>query len=135
MSATCCHAVGASMRRFSLLLLALAACAKPPLPADLVVYGRVWTGDSAAPWAQGVATRGDTIVAVGDSATVARYAGERTRILSNGRALVTPGFMDNHVHFLSAGYQLSSVDLRSADSPQEFIARIKAFASERRPGE
>ena len=38
-------------------------------PADLVVFGKVWTGDSARPCAQGVATRGDTIVAVGDSAS------------------------------------------------------------------
>ncbi len=111
------------------------ACAPAGPPADLIVYGKVWTGDSAQPLVQAVATRGDTIVALGDSASVAKLAGQATTILSNGASLVTPGFMDGHVHFLSGGYQLSSVDLRPADSPQDFVARLKAFVSERQPGE
>lgn len=123
------------MRRSPLCLaLLLAACGRPPA-ADLVAYGKVWTGDSARPYAQAVATRGDTVLVVGDSATVATYVGEKTRILANGTGLITPGFMDGHVHFLDGGFQLSSVDLRTADSPGEFIRRVRAFAAERRPGE
>src|SRR4051812_37582879 len=49
--------------------------------------------------------------------------------------MVTPGFMDGHLHFTDGGFQLASVDLRPANSPEEFIARLKAFALERRPGE
>ncbi len=123
------------MRRSSLAsLLLLAACSRPPA-ADLVAYGKVWTGDTTRPYAAAVATRGDTVLAVGDSATIAAYVGEKTKVLANGKGLITPGFMDGHVHFLSGGFQLSSVDLRSADSPEEFVRRLKAFAAERRPGE
>jgi predicted amidohydrolase YtcJ len=104
-------------------------------PADLIVYGRVWTGDSAKPWAQAVAMAGDTVVEVGDSAAVAGLVGSNTRVISNGRALVAPGFMDGHLHFTDGGFQLTSVDLRPANSPQEFIGRLKDFAAERRPGE
>ena len=68
--------------------------------ADLIVYGRVWTGDSTRPWAQAVAVEGDTIAAVGDSATVARLGGRDTRVIANGKAMVAPGFMDGHAHFL-----------------------------------
>src|SRR3954470_17271919 len=75
-------------------------------PADLVVYGRVWTGDSASPWAQGVAVTGDTISEVGDSGRIARLVGRSTRVISNGRAMVVPGFMDAHVHFVDGGFQL-----------------------------
>jgi len=123
------------MSAMSILFALFALSCAPSRPADLIVFGRIWTGDSAAPWAQAVATRGDTIIGVGDSAEIARYAGEGTRILSNGKALVTPGFMDGHVHFLDGGYQLASVDLRSAGTPAEFITRLKNFAAERRPGE
>ncbi len=123
------------MSAMSILFALFALSCAPSRPADLVVFGRIWTGDSAAPWAQAVATRGDTIIGVGDSADIARYAGDGTRILSNGKALVTPGFMDGHVHFLDGGYQLASVDLRSAETPAEFITRLKNFAAERRPGE
>jgi predicted amidohydrolase YtcJ len=102
---------------------------------DLVVYGRVWTGDSARPWAQAVAVNGDTVVAVGDSAAVAKTQGSDTRVIANGKAMVVPGFMDGHAHFLRGGFQLTSVDLRDAASPAEFIARIKSFAAKSRPGE
>src|SRR6185503_14553087 len=78
-------------------------------PASLVVYGRVWTGDSARPWAQAVAASGDSIVAVGDSAVIARLVGPGTRVLASGTGMVTPGFMDGHVHFVDGGFQLASV--------------------------
>ena len=42
-------------------------------PADLILRsGRVWTGDSTAPWAEGVAIAGDTIAAVGSRRAIAR---------------------------------------------------------------
>jgi predicted amidohydrolase YtcJ len=123
-------------RRLALLALAgLAACAgESAPPADLVIYGRVWTGDSARPWAGAVAVRGETIAEVGDSATIARRVGEATRVLS-APGMVAPGFMDEHLHFVDGGFQLASVDLRPADSPQDFIARLAAFAAEKQPGE
>jgi predicted amidohydrolase YtcJ len=102
---------------------------------DLVVYGRVWTGDSARPWAGAVAAKGETIVAVGDSAEVARLAGRNTKALFNGQALVTPGLMDGHLHFVDGGFQLASVDLRPANTPAELVELLAAFASERKPGE
>jgi hypothetical protein len=104
-------------------------------PADLVVYGRVWTGDSARSWAKAVAVENDRIVAVGDSAAIARRVGSGTKVLANGRGMVVPGFMDGHTHFIYGGFQLTSVDLRDAASPAEFVARIKAFAAKLRPGE
>ncbi len=119
-----------------LLLAGLLACGPAAAPdADLVVYGRVWTGDSTAPWAAAVAVSGDTIAAVGDSAEVAGRVGEGTRVLSAGRGMVTPGFMDGHLHFVDGGFQLASVDLRPAESPADFIARLGAFAAEKQPGE
>jgi predicted amidohydrolase YtcJ len=104
-------------------------------PADLVVYGRVWTGDSTRPWAGAVAIAGDTIVAVGDSGQVAPLAGKSTRVISNGKAMVVPGFMDGHTHFIYGGFQLTQVDLRDANTPEEFVRRIKAYAAKAKPGE
>lgn len=111
------------------------ATGKPAPVASLVIYGRVWTGDSARPWAAAVAVAGDTIVAVGDSSAVAAYQGSGTRVVNNGAAMVAPGFNDAHVHFGSGGFQLTSVDLRDANTPQEFIARLKAYAATLKPGE
>ncbi|HEY7614134.1 MAG TPA: amidohydrolase family protein [Gemmatimonadales bacterium] len=104
-------------------------------PADLVVYGRVWTGDSARPWAGAVAVSRDTVSAVGDSAEIARLVRPSTRVLANGDGLVSPGFMDGHLHFLDGGFQLASLDLRSADAKSQFIELVAAFAAARKPGE
>ncbi len=114
--------------------IALSSCGRTSL-ADLVVYGRVWTGDRQEPWAEAIAVAGDTIIAVGDSAEIARYVGSPTRVLAHNAAMVVPGFMDSHLHFMSGGMQLANVDLRAAKSPEEFVSRLKAFAAERSPGE
>jgi len=107
---------------------ALATAAAAQQPATLVVYGRVWTGDSARPWASAVAVRGDAIVAVGDRTALGRLVGAGTRVLDNGDASVVPGFEDAHTHFIDGGVQLLSVSLRDAATPAEFVARIAAFA-------
>ena len=104
-------------------------------PADLIVYGRVWTGDSARPWAQAVAVAGDTILAVGDSAGLAKLVGSGTKVISNGKAMVTPGFTDGHVHLLSSGFQIARVNLRDASSPAEFTRRLKEHAAKLPHGE
>jgi predicted amidohydrolase YtcJ len=119
------------MRREILMFAVLLAAAPPAVaqqPADLVVYGRVWTGDSARPWAGAVAIRADTIVAVGERRAVRGLVGPGTRVLDNGRALVVPGLGDAHTHFIDGGFQLMSVNLRDAQSPQVFVRRMAAFA-------
>ena len=116
-------------------VLALVLSCSPNPKADLIVYGRVWTGDSANPWAGGIAIRGDTVLAVGDSASVASRGGPDTRQVGIPGGFVTPGFMDDHVHLFTGGFQLTSVDLRDADTPAEFTRRIKAFAAKLKPGE
>ncbi|HEX5632744.1 MAG TPA: amidohydrolase, partial [Gemmatimonadales bacterium] len=121
-------------RLLPLLALALAACGDAlGGTADIVAYGRVWTGDSAAPWAQAVATRDGKLMFVGDSAGAASHVGQRTQVLHG--AFIAPGFGDAHVHFLSGGQQLTSVDLRPAKSKEEFVRRMREFAKTRKKGE
>ncbi|HEX8118741.1 MAG TPA: amidohydrolase, partial [Pyrinomonadaceae bacterium] len=97
--------------------------------ADLVVVNaRVRTLDSAKPTAEGLAVYGGRIAAVGTNAEVRALAGPKTRVIDARGALVLPGFNDAHVHFLSGGFQLSSVDLRDASTPREFAERIRRFS-------
>lgn len=98
--------------------------------ADLVFRGGVvWTGVSGAGPAEGLAVSNGRISAVGADADIDGMIGEGTRVIDlHGRALV-PGFIDSHTHFISGGFQLSSVDLRDADSPEEFARRIGDFAA------
>jgi len=120
------------MRHFFLavaLVSAGAAARAQSAPISLVVVnGRVWTGDPARPWAEAVAVRGDRIAEVGSSAAIRKLAHGGALIVNVHGALVTPGFIDSHVHFLTSGFGLFSVKLRTAKTPAEFIARIKAYA-------
>jgi predicted amidohydrolase YtcJ len=98
--------------------------------ADLVIVNaNVHTMDTRRPTAEAVAVLGERVVAVGSNEEIRRLAGAHTRVVDAKGALVLPGFNDAHVHFLSGGFQLSSVDLRDANTPQEFAERIRAFAS------
>lgn len=123
-------------RSWSLLLAALAAACGPAAPpADHVILGDVWTGDSARPWATAVAVRGDTIAFVGDSAEARRLVGSATTVTTVRRGVVLPGFEDGHLHLSDGGFVLASVDLRDAATPAEFVARIKAQAARVGPGQ
>lgn len=126
------------MRRRTLASTLLAAsltlgCSAPSaaieVPATLaVVNGRVWTGDPAQPWAQAVAVRGDRIAMVGSDDAVRATIGADTRVVDARGGFVCPGFIDTHVHLLTGGFALSSVQLRDAATREDFVARIAAFA-------
>ena len=92
-----------------------------------IVNARVWTADSARPWAEAIAVNGDTIVAVGSSAEIRKLGAARVVDAKGG--MVTPGFIDAHVHFVTGGFRLSSVQLRDARTPEEFVRRIREFAA------
>ena len=98
-------------------------------PETIIVNATVRTMDPARPTAEAIAILGNRLVAIGTSAEVSKLAGPSTRIIDAKKRLVLPGFNDAHVHFLSGGFQLSSVDLRDANTPQEFAERIRQFAA------
>ena len=112
----------------TVLLFLSATSAAAQRPADIVVYGRIWTGDPTRPWAEAIAVQGERIAAVGTQRQMLAHVGRSTRIIDAGRNLVTPGFGDAHTHFLAGGFQLVSVDLRDAATPEEFARRIGVFA-------
>jgi predicted amidohydrolase YtcJ len=98
--------------------------------ADLVVINaKVRTMDDSKPQAEAIAVLGNKIIAVGSNEEVKGLIGERTKVIDAKGKLVLPGFNDSHVHFIEGGSSISSVDLRDAKSPEEFVRRIKEFAS------
>jgi predicted amidohydrolase YtcJ len=121
------------MRRLAALAVTVtAACSSGPSQPDAaitlaIVNARVWTGNPDQPGAQAVAIAGDRIAAVGTADEIRRLAGSADVLDAGGQFLV-PGFIDAHVHFLDGGQRLASVQLRDAKTPDEFTARIAAFA-------
>jgi predicted amidohydrolase YtcJ len=100
-----------------------------PTTTLAIVNARVWTGDVNRPWAEAVAVTGSRISAVGSSAAIRKLASDATRVVDAQGKLVVPGFIDSHVHFMSGGFGLTSVQLRDARTREEFISRIKQHAA------
>lgn len=97
--------------------------------ADIVfTHAKVWTVDKANPMAEAVAVLGGKILAVGTDAEIQKYVGKQTRVVDAKGKRMLPGFIDNHTHFMSGGFQLQNVDLRYASNEAEFVRLIKERA-------
>jgi predicted amidohydrolase YtcJ len=115
------------VRALALLCLMASSPALAGPPADLVLRGgRVFVAKGRT--AAAIAVQGERVVAVGDELAVAPLIGPRTRVVELHGRLVTPGFNDAHVHFLSGGFGLLSVDLRDAKDEGDFARRIGEYA-------
>ena len=99
-------------------------------PADLLLLnGRVYTVDSARPWAEAVAIKGDRIAAVGTTSEVEALAGPQTRTIDLNGAFVAPGFNDAHVHIDSTGALLVGVNLLEVHEAKAFTEAVRGAAS------
>ncbi len=103
-------------------------------PTLIIINARIHTMDPSRPTADAVAIYGNRVVAIGSTREIKSMSGPQTRVIDAHGQLVLPGFNDAHVHFLSGGFQLASVDLRDADTPEEFGDRIRRFAEKLPPG-
>jgi len=92
--------------------------------ADLVLLGgQVFVG-KGKPRVTAIAIQGERVLAVGSDADVKALVGPRTRAVDLAGRLVLPGFNDAHVHLLSGGFGLLSVDLRSCRDEADMVRRI-----------
>ncbi|MGA7156154.1 MAG: amidohydrolase family protein [Acidobacteriaceae bacterium] len=127
---------GFGLRRLSLMVAAMGLAAaglraQGPVMggADLVlVGGKVWTGVASDPMTQAVAIEGTHILATGTDAAMMKLAVPGAKVIALHGRLVLPGFNDAHVHIQIGGANLVGVHLTDCKSPQEFRARIAAYA-------
>jgi predicted amidohydrolase YtcJ len=99
-----------------------------PSNADFVLRnGRVFTAVAENPFVTAMAVAGDRIVAVGD---VEEAIGPRTEVFDLDGALVTPGFIDAHVHVTTSGLDKLRVSFDDCDDAADALASIARYAAD-----
>lgn len=98
------------------------------MPRPLVIAGaRLFTGRALHPTASAVAVRDGLIVAVGSLAEAREAAGGGAEIVDVPGGLITPGFVDAHVHPTQGGSERLGCDLTDAVDADDTLARIRAW--------
>ena len=129
----------------TLVALALASAAAPalaqfqeavaapaPLPADVIyTHARIATPGG---WQEAMAVSGQTIVATGSEADLAKHKTAATRVIDLGGKTMLPGMIDMHVHAVEAGLREASCAFPQGANIATAIATVKACAAKAKPG-
>ena len=91
--------------------------------------GPILTMRGASPeYAEALAVKDGTILAVGRSSDVARHAGAATREIDLAGHTLLPGFIDTHGHMVYFGKNLVDADLFGSKDIPDLLARMAAHA-------
>ncbi|MBZ5737096.1 amidohydrolase [Nocardioides mangrovi] len=89
----------------------------------------VFRADRAATWASALVIRGDRIVAVGGEAEVRPFLAGADEVVDLAGRLVTPGFVDAHVHPVQGGLERVRCDLTAGETAEEYAAAVASYAA------
>ncbi len=95
---------------------------------------RIFTGDSARPWAQALAMEDGRVTAVGTDGDIRGATDDSWEVLTLPGRLVVPGLVDSHTHFLSLGRTFQWVDLRDLSSLEACREAISRKVKQMPPG-
>ena len=121
---------------FYFIVLLFSSCQEDFIKANLIIRNaKIWTGNSDQPNAEAMAIKGDSILAIGSFQDIKIFKGRNTKTIDLHGNFITPGFIDSHVHLLMGGNSLLNVQLRDANTKEEFIQRIATFSKDLKPNQ
>jgi predicted amidohydrolase YtcJ len=117
-------------------LAALSAAAAENPPADLVfLHGRIHTEDAERRVVQGLAVRGNTIIAVGTDREVSARIGPGTRTIDLVGRIVLPGIIDAHTHPAESAQESEKCNLSDKMTTPEELKTQVATCLKSKPGD
>lgn len=104
--------------------------------ADTVyTNGRIYTLDAQSSVASSVAVLNGRLIAVGTDAIGRSHIGPKTEVVDLKGAPVVPGIIDSHIHLVEGGAHVGRLSLTDTKTVKAALARIKASAATKKPGE
>ena len=104
--------------------------------ADLVILnGKIVTLEDAQPQVEALAVGGSRIAAMGTTAAMKRFVGQKTQVIDAAGQLVIPGFVEGHGHFTGVGVAQLDLNLMHAKTWDEIVGMVERAAKSARPGQ
>ena len=97
------------------------------MTADLAVFGKVFTSEDEAFYAEGFAVKDGKILAVGTKEEIQQYIGKETEVHTYDTGIIVPGFTEGHAH-ISSTIEFMTGPFVEADSIEKCQKIIKDFA-------
>ncbi len=114
-----------TVKRFLLLLLPLVGIAAEK--ADLLLLnGKVYTANAAAPRAEAIAVSGGRIVFVGSNADAEKFRTGARRVVDLGGKTLLPGLNDAHMHLGGVGFRELEFNLEGTTGIADLRAKLQA---------
>ena len=101
------------------------------MTADLIFHGGpIFTASAVRDRASAIAVRGDRIIAVGQESEpwVSDLTGPDTEVVDLAGRMLTPGFVDAHVHPVWGGLDLMRCNLAEDVTAEAYLERIAEYA-------
>lgn len=105
--------------------------------ADLIVLGKVATGDPANPLVDAMAVRDGRVVALGSVSDIENLAGPGTETVHSGDGVISPGFVEPHMHLWVSVLADSWLNCSQLENPtfDDVVAKLKKAAEQTPAGE
>jgi predicted amidohydrolase YtcJ len=119
------------MKNFITIILAILFITSIQAQTMKIAYinGKVYTVNENQPIAQAVVVENNKIVFVGSDEEAKKLIDASAEVIDLNGKLMLPGFIDNHVHFITGGFYLLGIDLRPANSTSEFKQILKEYSN------
>ena len=96
------------------------------MKADKIIRSRIYPADGTGTFAEAMAIRDGKILAVGSWEDLLPWADNETEI-EEKPGLIIPGITEGHAHVTCASEMVFGLALGAADSPEEYLERIRSF--------
>ncbi|MDH5744204.1 MAG: amidohydrolase [Candidatus Aminicenantes bacterium] len=125
------HSILMSLFITTMVLCQFTGCSKTEvIPADIVMLnGEIFTANPDNPTATVLVITGNKLTAVlSDNGKAKKYIGEETKVIDLEGKFVTPGIIDAHVHFNSAGSLIIDANLMTVSDEEGLRKEIGRVA-------
>ncbi len=120
------------MKRILIVLLSslIFSCSTKNAPDLVLINGKIWTGENDSTFEEAVAIKYNRIIAVGKTNDINSLVNSETQVIDLKGKLVSAGFNDAHIHFLSGSLGLAEIGMNDTRSINDVAEKVNQFIKE-----